>query len=55
VLDVDIVVNREQIVVWPIAGGAACRRVQAAIMRDQRAPGARALLEFLRELGLRHA
>jgi LysR substrate binding domain-containing protein len=35
-----------------VAAGA--RRIQAAIMRDQRSPAARALLEVLCELGPRH-
>jgi DNA-binding transcriptional LysR family regulator len=52
--ELNIVVNRDEIAVRPIAGGAGARRIQAAIMRDQRAPAARALLEILRELGRRH-
>jgi DNA-binding transcriptional LysR family regulator len=50
----NIVVNPGQIAVRPIAGGAGARRIQAAIMSDQRSPAARALLEVLRELGARH-
>jgi DNA-binding transcriptional LysR family regulator len=53
--ELNIVVNPAQIAVRPIAGGAGARRIQAAIVRDQRAPAARALLELLRELGRRHA
>jgi DNA-binding transcriptional LysR family regulator len=52
--ELNIVVNREQIAVRPIAGGAGARRIQAAMMRDERAPAARALLEILHELGSRH-
>jgi DNA-binding transcriptional LysR family regulator len=53
--ELNIVVNPAQIAVRPIAGGAGARSVQAAIMRDQRAPAARAVLDVLRELGRRHA
>jgi DNA-binding transcriptional LysR family regulator len=52
--ELNIVVNPAQIAVKPIAGGAGARSVQAAIMRDQRAPAARAVLDVLRELGRRH-
>jgi DNA-binding transcriptional LysR family regulator len=53
--DLNIVVNPAEIAVRPVAGGAGARHIQAAIMRDQRAPAARALLDVLRELGRRHA
>src|SRR5215218_8964093 len=43
----------DQIAVVPLAGGAPVRRVQAAIMREQRAPLARAALDALREVGRR--
>jgi hypothetical protein len=35
-------------------GGASARQIQAAIMRDNRAPTPRAVLEALREVGHRH-
>jgi DNA-binding transcriptional LysR family regulator len=52
--ELNIVVNPAQIAVKPIAGDAGARSIQAAIMRDQRAPAARAVLDVLRELGRRH-
>jgi DNA-binding transcriptional LysR family regulator len=43
----------EQIAVVPLAGGTPVRRVQAALMREQLAPLARAALDALREVGRR--
>ena len=44
-----------QVTAVPMAGDAPVRHVQAAIMREQRAPAARAVLEALREVGRRRA
>jgi DNA-binding transcriptional LysR family regulator len=51
----NVLIAPEQIAVVPLAGGAPVRRVQAAIMREQRAPLARAALDTLREVGRRRA
>jgi DNA-binding transcriptional LysR family regulator len=51
--DLNVLVAPDQIAVVPLAGGAPVRRVQAAIMREQRAPLARAALDALREVGRR--
>jgi DNA-binding transcriptional LysR family regulator len=47
--------GRPAIAVVPLAGGAPVRRIQAAIMRGQRAPAPRAVVEALREVGRRRA
>jgi DNA-binding transcriptional LysR family regulator len=49
----NVLLNPGQIVSVPLAGAPA-RYVQAAIMRDQRAPAPRAVLDALREVGRRH-
>ncbi len=46
----NVMLNPDRVVAVPLAGGPV-RRVQAAIMREQRAPAARAVLEGLREIG----
>jgi DNA-binding transcriptional LysR family regulator len=51
----NVLIAPEQIAAVPLAGGAPVRRVQAAIMREQRAPLARATLDALREVGRRRA
>jgi DNA-binding transcriptional LysR family regulator len=51
----NVVIAPEQIAAVPLAGGTPVRRVQAAIMREQRAPLARAALDALVEIGRRHA
>jgi hypothetical protein len=48
-----VLIAPAQIAVVPLAGGAPVRHVQAAIMREQRAPLARAALDALREVGRR--
>ena len=48
----NVIISPEQIAAVPLAGGAPVRHVQAAIMREQRAPP-RALLDALREGGRR--
>jgi DNA-binding transcriptional LysR family regulator len=53
--ELNVLVAPEQIAVVPLAGGAPVRHVQAAIMREQRAPLARAALDALREVGRRRA
>ncbi|HEX2104174.1 MAG TPA: LysR family transcriptional regulator [Solirubrobacteraceae bacterium] len=49
----NVLIAPDQIAVVPLSGGAPVRRVQAAIMRGQRAPLARAALDALREAGRR--
>ena len=51
----NVLIAPEQIAAVPVAGGAPVRRVQAAIMRDQRAPLARAALDALVEVGRRRS
>jgi DNA-binding transcriptional LysR family regulator len=47
----NVIVNPAEIAIRPLSGPAApVRQVQAALLRDQHAPAARALLEILREL-----
>src|SRR5919108_131432 len=51
----NVIIAPDQVVAVPLAGGAPVRRVQAAIMREQRAPLARAALDALREVGRRRS
>jgi DNA-binding transcriptional LysR family regulator len=51
----NVLIAPDQVVAVPLAGGAPVRRVQAAIMREQRAPLVRSALDALRELGRRRA
>jgi DNA-binding transcriptional LysR family regulator len=51
----NVVLNPERIAVVGLGGGAPVRRVQAALMRDQRAPLARAVVHALQEIGERRA
>jgi DNA-binding transcriptional LysR family regulator len=53
--DLNVIVNREGIAIRPLTGSVPPRRVQAAIMRNQRAPAARAVLDALVELGREHS
>jgi DNA-binding transcriptional LysR family regulator len=53
--DLTVIVDRERVVARPLAGEAPHRTIQAAIMRGQQSPAARALLEALREVGRAHA
>jgi DNA-binding transcriptional LysR family regulator len=53
--ELNVLIAPGQIAVLPLVGGTPARRVQAAIMREQRAPLARAALEALREVGRRRA
>ncbi|TDD95168.1 LysR family transcriptional regulator [Jiangella asiatica] len=53
--DLNVLVRPDQIAAVPIAGGEPVRHIQAAIVRDQRAPAARAVLDALREVGRRRA
>jgi DNA-binding transcriptional LysR family regulator len=48
-----VLISHDQIAVVPLAGGAPVRYVQAAIMRGQRAPLPRAVIDCLREVGRR--
>jgi DNA-binding transcriptional LysR family regulator len=47
----NVLIAPDRVVAVPLAGGAPVRRVQAAIMREQRAPLARSALEALVEIG----
>jgi DNA-binding transcriptional LysR family regulator len=51
--DLNVLVEQRRVAAVPLAGGAPVRHIQAAIMREQRAPVARALLDALREVGRR--
>jgi DNA-binding transcriptional LysR family regulator len=51
--ELNVLIARQQIAAVPLAGGAPVRRVQAAIMSEQRAPLARAALDALVEVGRR--
>ncbi|TDD68908.1 LysR family transcriptional regulator [Jiangella aurantiaca] len=53
--DLNVLIRPEQVVAVPLTGGGPVRHIQAAIMRDQRAPAPRAVLEVLRQVGHRHA
>jgi DNA-binding transcriptional LysR family regulator len=46
----NVIINPAEIAIRPLTGPAPLRHVQAALLRGQRAPGALALLEVLREL-----
>ena len=47
----NILLNPDQMTAVPLAGDAPVRHVQAAIMRNQRAPAARAVIDALRDIG----
>jgi DNA-binding transcriptional LysR family regulator len=51
--ELGVILDTTKIAVRPLAGRAPVRHIQAAIMRDQRAPAARALVDVLREVGRR--
>jgi DNA-binding transcriptional LysR family regulator len=53
--DLNVLISHEQIAVVPLRDEAPARQVQAALMREQRAPAPRAVLEALREVGRRRA
>jgi len=53
--DLTVVLDAERIAVRRLQGRAPVRHVQAAIMRDDRSPVARAVLDALREVGRRRA
>jgi DNA-binding transcriptional LysR family regulator len=50
----NVILNPEQIMAIPLRGGPV-RHIQAAIMRQQRAPAALAVLDALRAIGRHHA
>jgi DNA-binding transcriptional LysR family regulator len=50
--ELNVLVDQHRVAAVPLAGAAPVRHVQAAIMRDQRAPLARAMVDALREVGL---
>ena len=47
----NVLINPSQITAVPLRGDAPPRHIQAAIMRNQHAPAARAVIDALRELG----
>jgi DNA-binding transcriptional LysR family regulator len=47
----NVLLNPAEVVAVPLAGGAPVRHVQAAIMRNHRAPAARAVIEELLAIG----
>jgi hypothetical protein len=51
----NVIVAPDRVAAVPLASGAPVRRVQAAIMREQRAPLARAALDALVEVGRRRS
>jgi DNA-binding transcriptional LysR family regulator len=51
----NILINPEQVTAVPLAGQAPVRHIQAAIMRNQHAPAARAVISALLEIGHRRA
>jgi DNA-binding transcriptional LysR family regulator len=51
----NVLIDPQQIAVVPLAGGRPVRHVQAAIAPGQRAPAVLALLDALREVGVRRA
>jgi DNA-binding transcriptional LysR family regulator len=51
--ELNVILDATKIASRPLAGGWPVRRIQAAIMRDHRAPASRALLDALREVGRR--
>jgi DNA-binding transcriptional LysR family regulator len=53
--ELNILIDHEQIASVPIADRVPSRWIQAAIMREQRAPAARAVVDAMREVGERQA
>lgn len=51
--ELNVLIAPDRVVAVPLVGGAPVRHIQAAIMREQRAPLARAALDALTELGRR--
>jgi DNA-binding transcriptional LysR family regulator len=51
----NMLISHDRVAVVPLAGGAPVRHIQAAVMRDQRAPLPRAVVDALREVGRRRA
>jgi DNA-binding transcriptional LysR family regulator len=51
--DLAVILDTRKIAMRPLAGRVPVRHVQAAVMRDQQAPAARALVDVLREVGRR--
>ena len=49
--DLTVIVDRERVAARPLQHDAPGRTIQAAIVRGQQAPGVRALLDALREVG----
>jgi DNA-binding transcriptional LysR family regulator len=53
--DLNVQISQDQIAVVPLSDDAPSRHIEAAIVREQRAPAVRAVLEALREVGLRRS
>jgi DNA-binding transcriptional LysR family regulator len=53
--DLNVIIDPAAIAARPLAGEAPVRHIQAAIMRDQRAPAARAVLDALADVGRERA
>jgi DNA-binding transcriptional LysR family regulator len=51
--ELNVLVAGDRVAVVPLAGGTPVRHVQAAVMRDERAPAVRAVVDALREIGRR--
>ena len=51
----NVLIDPDQIATVPLAAGAPARHIQAAIMRQHRAPAARAVIDILREIGTRRS
>jgi DNA-binding transcriptional LysR family regulator len=51
--DLNVLISHEQIAVVPLRDDVPTRQIQAALMRDQRAPAPRAVVDALREVGRR--
>ena len=47
----NVLLNPDQVTAVPLTGDTPVRHIQAAIMRDQRAPASRVVVDTLREIG----
>jgi DNA-binding transcriptional LysR family regulator len=52
--ELNVVINPTEIAIRPLTRPAPVRHVQAALLREQRSPASRALLDVLRELARHH-
>jgi DNA-binding transcriptional LysR family regulator len=51
----NVLLNPDLVTAVPLSGDAPVRHIQAAIMRNQRAPAARAVIDALQEIGAQRA